>query len=303
MDTLEALQRRLKREQRARAEAERYAEEKTRALFEANQELEAIKGELEALVDARTAELAEARDLAVEANEAKSAFVANLSHELRTPLNAIIGYGEMLGEDLRALELEDLAHDALRILSAGNYLMVLISDLLDLEKIESGELNLNLEEVEIEPLLSSVGDLIRPQVEANRNRLELEISDTATTVRTDSTRLRQILHNLLSNASKFTHDGLIRVESFAELRGEALFLIIEVKDTGIGIAAEDLPRIFKRFAQANPSIARSFGGTGLGLALTRRLCQRLGGDISVASKLGSGSRFRFWLPLDPPLSL
>ncbi|MCA9663694.1 MAG: hypothetical protein KC486_35525 [Myxococcales bacterium] len=303
MDTLEALQRRLKREQRARAEAERYAEEKTRALFEANQELEAIKGELEALVDARTAELAEARDLAVEANEAKSAFVANLSHELRTPLNAIIGYGEMLGEDLRALELEDLAHDALRILSAGNYLMVLISDLLDLEKIESGELNLNLEEVEIEPLLSSVGDLIRPQVEANRNRLELEISDTATTVRTDSTRLRQILHNLLSNASKFTHDGLIRVESFPELRGEALFLIIEVKDTGIGIAAEDLPRIFKRFAQANPSIARSFGGTGLGLALTRRLCQRLGGDISVASKLGSGSRFRFWLPLDPPLSL
>lgn len=302
MDTLEALQRRIKREQRARAEAERYAEDKTRALFEANRELQAIKDELEALVEARTAEFAEARDAANEANEAKSAFVANLSHELRTPLNAIIGYGEMLGEDLRALELEDLAHDALRILSAGNYLMVLISDLLDLEKIESGELNLNLEEVEIEPLLSSVSDLIRPQVEANRNRLELEVSDTATTVRTDSTRLRQILHNLLSNASKFTHDGLIRVESFPELRGESLFLIIEVKDTGIGIAAEDLPRIFKRFAQANASIVRSFGGTGLGLALTRRLCQRLGGDISVASKVGSGSRFRFWLPLDPPLS-
>ena len=301
MDTLEALRRRIKREQRARAEAERYAEEKTRALFERSRELEALKEELERLVEAQTAELAEARDLAIEASEAKTAFVANLSHELRTPLNAIIGYGEMLGEDLRALELEDLAHDALRILSAGNYLMVLVNDLLDLEKVESGELTLNLEEVEIEPLLVSVGELIAPQVEANRNRFELDVADTATTIRTDSTRLRQILHNLLSNAAKFTGDGLIRVESFPELRGEALFLIIEVKDTGIGIAAKDLPRIFQRFAQAGPSIARSFGGTGLGLALTRRLCQRLGGDISVASKLGSGSRFRFWLPLDPPL--
>ncbi|MEZ4383153.1 MAG: ATP-binding protein [Nannocystaceae bacterium] len=301
MDTLEALRRRIKREQRARAEAERYAEEKTRALFERSRELEAMKENLERLVEARTAELAEARDLAIEASEAKTAFVANLSHELRTPLNAIIGYGEMLGEDLRALELEDLAHDALRILSAGNYLMVLVNDLLDLEKVESGELTLNLEEVEIEPLLVSVGELIAPQVEANRNRFELDVADTATTIRTDSTRLRQILHNLLSNAAKFTGDGLIRVESFPELRGEALFLIIEVKDTGIGIAAKDLPRIFQRFAQAGPSIARSFGGTGLGLALTRRLCQRLGGDISVASKLGAGSRFRFWLPLDPPL--
>jgi len=301
MDTLTALKYRLGRADKAREEAERYAESKTRALYESNQELSKLKAELEDLVEVRTAELDDARETADQASATKSLFVASLSHELRTPLNAIIGYGEMLSEDLVALELEDLAHDAQRILGAGNYLMVLINDLLDLEKVEAGELGINLEEVALEPLLQGVAEIIGPQLEANRNRLEVEVADTAASVFTDSMRLRQILHNLLSNASKFTHDGRIKVEVLPEIRGESLYLIVEVNDTGIGIAAEDLPKIFKRFGQANSTISRRFGGTGLGLALTRRLCQRLGGDISVASKPGIGSRFRFWLPLDPPL--
>ncbi|MCB9567696.1 MAG: hypothetical protein H6710_10885 [Myxococcales bacterium] len=302
MDTLEYLRRRLAREQRARQAAETYAEEKTRALFEANKALEEMAAGLQVKIDERTAELREAHDLALAANQAKSAFVANLSHELRTPLNAIIGYGEMLTEDLRALEILDLAHDAQRILSAGNYLLVLINDLLDLEKIEAGELSLLLEEVEVEPVVRHVSEIIRPQVDANRNTLEVDLADDLPALRTDNARLRQILHNLLSNASKFTKDGTIQVGVFPEDRAEGTFLIFEVKDTGIGIAPEALPRIFERFAQADETISARFGGTGLGLALTRRLCQRLGGDIAVASKLGSGSTFRIWLPLEPPLA-
>ncbi len=302
MDLAEALRHRLARTDRARAEAERYVESKTRSLYEANLELKRRVAELEAQFEDQSQELREARDLAEHANTTKSLFVAALSHELRTPLDAIIGYGEMLTEDLAALELEDLAHDSQRILSAGNYLMVLINDLLDLEKVESGELAIHPEEIAIEPLFTTVAEIISPQLEANRNRLEIDIADTAATVFTDHTRLRQILHNLLSNASKFTHDGQIRVDAFPEIRGESLYLIIEVRDSGIGIAAEDLPKIFSRFGVAHQAATRRhFGGTGLGLALTRRLCQRLGGDISVASKLGTGSRFRFWIPLDPPI--
>ncbi len=302
MDKVEALRHRLARVDRARAEAERYVESKTRSLYEANLELKRRAAELEALLEEQSAELREARDSEEHANTTKSLFVAALSHELRTPLDAIIGYGEMLTEDLAALELEDLAHDGHRILSAGNYLMVLLNDLQDLEKVESGDLEIHLEEVAIGPLFATVAEIISPQLEANRNRLEIDIADTAATVHTDHTRLRQILHNLLSNASKFTYDGQIRVEAFPEIRGESLYLIIEVRDSGIGIAAEDLPKIFRRFGKTHQAATRRhFGSTGLGLALTRRLCQRLGGDISVASKLGSGSRFRFWIPLDPPL--
>ena len=302
MDLTEALRHRLARADRARTEAEGYVESKTRKLYEANLQLKQRIAELEAQLTAKSEELQDARDFAEYANTTKSLFIATLSHELRTPLDAIIGYGEMLTEDLAALELEDLAHDSQRILGAGNYLVVLLNDLLDLEKVESGELEIHLEEVAIEPLFATVSEIISPQLEANRNNLEIDIADTAATVLTDHTRLRQILHNLLSNASKFTLDGQIRVNAFPEIRGESLYLIIEVRDSGIGIAAEDLPKIFRRFGKTHQAATRrQFGGTGLGLALTRRLCQRLGGDISVASKLGTGSRFRFWIPLDPPL--
>ena len=303
MDTLEALRRRLQREVRARQAAEQLAEEKTRALYEANQRLEEQAASLAAEVAARTQDLQEATARAEAASESKSAFVANLSHELRTPLNAIIGYGEMLHEDVRALELEDLGHDTERILSAANYLSVLVSDLLDLEKIEAGQLAIHLESVELRPLLDGVAEIIAPQLRANNVSLEIDAADAATTIVTDSTRLRQILHNLLSNAGKFTHSGSITVAIYPELWGEAVYLIFEIRDTGIGIAPEHLPRIFERFTQADGSINRRYGGSGLGLALTRRLCQLLGGDVTAASKLGVGSTFRFWLPLDPPLSL
>ncbi|MEZ4451685.1 MAG: ATP-binding protein [Nannocystaceae bacterium] len=301
MDPLEALRRRLQREVRARQAAEQIAEEKTRALFEANQALEERAARLTSEVEGRTHELREARERAASASASKSAFIANLSHELRTPLNAIIGYGEMLHEDVRALELEDLGHDTERILSAANYLLVLINDLLDLEKIEAGQLAIHLEEVELRPLIASVLEIIGPQLHASQCELEVNTADAAPTIVTDSTRLRQILHNVLANACKFTHKGTIHLAVYPELRGEQVFLIFEVRDTGIGIAPEHLPRLFERFVQADETISRRFGGTGLGLALTRRLCERLGGDITAASKLGVGSTFRFWLPLDPPL--
>jgi len=291
MDLLEALSRRLAREKRARVAAESFAEEKTRDLFEVNRALEA-----------RSSELADARDLALRVSEAKTAFVANLSHELRTPLNAIIGYGELLREELEELELDELASDALQVLSASKYLMVLINDLLDLEKVEAGELSICLEEVELLPLVLSVTELLAPQIEARRNQLDVDVDTLDSSLSTDGTRLRQILHNLLSNASKFTNNGVVRVRGYSERRDGALFMVIEVTDTGIGIAPENLSRVFGRFVQADNTISREFGGTGLGLPLTRRLCQRLGGDIGVTSELGVGSCFRFWLPLDLPLS-
>jgi signal transduction histidine kinase len=162
MDQIRALQLRIEREQRARRAAEKIAEEKTRELFQINQALRVLTEDLQRRVDERTEELRGARDVALAASAAKSDFVANLSHELRTPLNAIIGYGEMLREDLHALDLEDLAHDSARILSAGNFLLVLINDLLDLEKIEAGQLATHLEEVEVAPILWSVVEIIRP---------------------------------------------------------------------------------------------------------------------------------------------
>ena len=296
MDALEALRRRIAREQAARKAAEQIAEERTRALYEANQELQRMADELQRRVDERTAELRVARDQALAASAAKSAWVANLSHELRTPLNAILGYGEMLTEDLKQTEFQDLAHDAARILSAGNYLLVLINDLLDLEKIEAGQLDVHPEDVEIAPVLWSVVEIIRPQLEANKNTLELAIAPEISVLHTDANRLRQILHNLLSNACKFTREGKIRVEIAAEMRGLKRYMVFAIKDTGIGMTADQLGRIFERFTQADATIAQRFGGTGLGLALTRSLCQLLGGDITAISRHGQGSTFRFWLP-------
>jgi len=296
MDPLRALQLRLERERRARRAAEQIAEEKTRELFRINQDLRALSLDLQHRVDERTAELRDARDLALAASAAKSDFVANLSHELRTPLNAIIGYGEMLREDLRDLDLEDLAHDAARILSAGNFLLVLINDLLDLEKIEAGQLETHLEDVEVAPILWSVLEIIRPDLEANNNTLELVIDPLATELLTDPTRLRQILHNLLSNATKFTRDGKIRVEIGPEHQGLRRTMAFAIKDSGIGMTPEQLARVFQRFVQAESTTAQRYGGTGLGLALTRSLCQLLGGDIAAISRPGQGSTFRFWLP-------
>jgi len=285
MEANDTLMRRLEREEKARRAAERLAEERALALQEAKREAQQL-----------AADLQQAREQAVAQSAAKSAWIADLSHEIRTPLNAIIGYGEMLNEDLRASEFQDLAHDAARILSAGNYLLVLINDLVDLEKIEAGQLATHPEDVDVAPVLWTVIEIIRPQLEANKNTLELAISPDVSTLHTDATRLRQILHNLLSNACKFTREGKIRVEIGPEMRGIKRYMVFEVRDSGTGMSAEQLGRIFDRFPTADASLAQRFGGAGIGLALTRSLCQLLGGDITAVSRPGHGSTFRFWLP-------
>jgi signal transduction histidine kinase/ActR/RegA family two-component response regulator len=236
--------------------------------------------------------LSEAREAAERANRQKSEFLANMSHELRTPLNAIIGYSEMLREDAgdegRTAAIKDLD----RIGGAGKHLLGLINDILDLSKVEAGHLDVTPEQFELAELLQETVATVTPLAEKNATRIVLHAPAERLEINTDVRKLRQCLLNLLSNACKFTKDG--QVELICEQRGSVLHFA--VRDTGIGMTPEQLSRLFKPFSQADASIAREFGGTGLGLALTRNLVHLLGGDISVDSELGKGSTFRIRVP-------
>jgi signal transduction histidine kinase/CheY-like chemotaxis protein len=237
----------------------------------------------------------EARVAAEEATRAKSAFLANMSHELRTPLNAIIGYAEMLQEDAADNGYDDLTADLEKIRIAGRHLLALINDVLDISKIEAGRMELHLERFSLAGMLSDVISTIAPLVEKNGNRLEVR-GDTGGTLFTDLTRLRQSLLNLLSNAAKFTEDGQITLEVDNQSFGAVEYLRLRVSDTGIGIGPAQLARLFREFTQGDASTTRKYGGTGLGLALSRRFCQMLGGDITVTSAPGQGSTFTIIVP-------
>ena len=243
-------------------------------------------------------ELREARDQAEQHTQAKSQFLANMSHELRTPLNAIIGYSELLKEDVVDEGMEQLAPDLEKIRSAGKHLLALINDILDLSKIEAGKMDLYVEELDIIALTKDVESVAGPLVQANSNKLEIVVPEDLGTMRSDLTKLRQVLFNLLSNASKFTENGTIRLECLKEKKAGREWVRFMVSDTGIGMNEEQTAKVFESFTQADASTTRQFGGTGLGLTITREFCVMMGGEVSVASELGHGTTFTVVMPAD-----
>lgn len=297
---VEILQRALERERKARRAAEELLEKKSQELYVANSELRAFNNRLEQLVAERTHELSIARDQAIAANQAKSQFLANMSHELRTPLNAIIGYSEILQEETTDAGHEQYLADLQRITSSGRHLLMLINDILDLSKIEAGQMDLYYEEVEIASLVADVVSTLRPLIDKNDNRMVVGASAELGCMRIDVTKLRQSIFNLVSNAAKFTHQGTISLTVARHPGPKGDFITFEIRDTGIGIKPEHLHELFTPFKQADASTSRRYGGTGLGLAITERFCKMMAGDITVHSQVGVGSVFTISLPAQPP---
>ncbi len=267
------------------------------------EQLLAILRDISTRKDAERA-IAEARDRALEASRAKSGFLANMSHELRTPLNAILGYGEMIAEELQGTDLPGVEDDVGRILAAGRHLLGLINDILDLSKIEAGKLILEREPVRLDELIEGVVSTVGPLVSRKDNTLVVDRGPDLGMIVGDRTRLRQVLFNLLSNASKFTEGGTVTFRARREVvTGASDVVVFEVEDTGIGIPEDQQERVFAEFVQADGSTTRKYGGTGLGLAITRRLCQLMGGSVSLRSTVGVGSTFTIRLPYAPNAQL
>jgi prepilin-type processing-associated H-X9-DG protein len=238
--------------------------------------------------------------VAEEASRAKSQFLANMSHELRTPLNAIIGYSELLCESADDHGRHADVSDHKRILNAARHLLALINEVLDLSKIEAGKMTILPELFDPRACASEVVEAVTKSAESSGNQIHVEVCASVDFVYTDELRLSQCVLNLLANAVKFTQNGDIYLRMRTERTDDDAWLVCEVVDTGIGISPEQLQKLFQPFSQADESTTRTFGGTGLGLTITRRIAHLLGGDITLVSAPGRGTTATLRIPTGIP---
>jgi signal transduction histidine kinase len=247
-------------------------------------------------IEKKNAELTVARDVALSANQTKSQFLANMSHELRTPLNAIIGYSELVAEVAAEEGHKQYLPDLEKVTAAARHQLMLVNDILDLSKIEAGKMTVNVVEFDVKAMIHEIRNMIAPLVAKKRNRLEIDCPGAIGKMRSDETKVRQVLFNLLSNAAKFTEDGSITLRVAETKMNGAPAILFEVTDTGIGMTGEQVGRLFQSFTQAETSIHQKYGGSGLGLVISRRFCEMMGGGLIVRTNFGKGSTFVATLP-------
>ena len=259
-----------------------------------------MSDEVNGLIDARTSEMETARDEARDASDQKTKFFANMSHELRTPLNAILGYGEMLYEDCEDLGYDDLLPDLKKITSSGSHLLSLINNILDLSKIEAGKMELFVTSFEIENMVQTIKDVSEPLAAKNDNGFVINLDGAMGSMSQDETKLRQCLTNFLSNGFKFTKNGTVTLDVKARMVDDVEFIDFAVIDTGAGMSPEGVAKVFEEYTQAERSTSANYGGTGLGLPISKKFAEMMGGDVIVTSEEGVGSVFTMSVPRECP---
>ena len=259
-----------------------------------------MSDEVNGLIDARTSEMETARDEARDASDQKTKFFANMSHELRTPLNAILGYGEMLYEDCEDLGYDDLLPDLKKITSSGSHLLSLINNILDLSKIEAGKMELFVTSFEIENMVQTIKDVSEPLAAKNDNGFVINLDGAMGSMSQDETKLRQCLTNFLSNGFKFTKNGTVTLDVKSRMIDDVEFIDFAVIDTGAGMSPEGVAKVFEEYTQAERSTSANYGGTGLGLPISKKFAEMMGGDVIVTSEEGVGSVFTMSVPRECP---